>query len=332
VVDLVETATGKTLVQLGLPEQSRTGGGTFSPDGTQLIQQSLDYFYVYAWDLRTLRRHLADLKLDWAAPPYPPAPEGGRRPPPVLINLQPGDPSAWLAHCTRALELHPGDPELLELRTKLYGCCGRLAEAADDFAQRIAREGPNAEFAWRVWYRYALALLGAGKVGDYRKACADMLERFKDAREWGAACFTAWTCALGRDAVADWAPVLRLAEKARAGAPADPQSHLAVGAVLYRMGRLEEAIPHFRATVAADHSQNATSAYVSFFLTMAHQRLGHKDEARQWLDRAVAQTEKELGDTAPNNKPDLWYRQAAWQLLRAEAEAVIRGAATKAEK
>jgi WD40 repeat protein len=91
VVDLVDTATGKTLVQLGLPEQSRVsmGRGAFSPDGTQLIQQSIDYFYLYAWDLRALRRHLADLGLDWDAPPYPPAPEGERRLPPVLTVLPP---------------------------------------------------------------------------------------------------------------------------------------------------------------------------------------------------------------------------------------------------
>jgi serine/threonine protein kinase/WD40 repeat protein len=87
VVDLVETATGKTLVQLGLPEQSRMLHGTFSPDGSQLIQQSVDYFYLYAWDLRALRRHLADLELDWKAPPFPPAPAVESRLPPVLTIL-----------------------------------------------------------------------------------------------------------------------------------------------------------------------------------------------------------------------------------------------------
>jgi WD40 repeat protein/tRNA A-37 threonylcarbamoyl transferase component Bud32 len=89
VVDLVETATGKTLVQFGLPEQSRLGYGTFSPDGTQLVQQSIDYCYLYAWDLRALRRHLADLGLDWKAPPFPPAPAVESRLPPVLTILPP---------------------------------------------------------------------------------------------------------------------------------------------------------------------------------------------------------------------------------------------------
>jgi hypothetical protein len=69
VPDLVETTTGKTLVQPGLPEQSRMGSGAFSPDGTQLIQQSVDYGYLYAWDLRALCRHLADLDLEAVAEP-----------------------------------------------------------------------------------------------------------------------------------------------------------------------------------------------------------------------------------------------------------------------
>src|SRR5262249_29697530 len=85
VVDLVDTATGKTLVQLGLPEQSRMGPAAFSPDGTQLIQQSVDYYYLYAWDLLALRRHLADLGLDWKAPAYPPGNKAAPGPPTVRV-------------------------------------------------------------------------------------------------------------------------------------------------------------------------------------------------------------------------------------------------------
>src|SRR5262249_14618913 len=101
--DPVDTATGNNLGQLGLPQHGRMGCGAFSPDGTQLIQQSLDYFYVYTWDLRALRRHLADLGLDWDAPPFPPAPEEERRLPPVVLDLEPSNPSVWLAICTKAV-------------------------------------------------------------------------------------------------------------------------------------------------------------------------------------------------------------------------------------
>ncbi len=82
-------AAGKTLVQLGLPEQSRAGYATFSADGSQLVHQSADHHQVHAWDLRALRRHLAELDLDWDAPPFPPAVESDRPLPPI-VTVHPG--------------------------------------------------------------------------------------------------------------------------------------------------------------------------------------------------------------------------------------------------
>ena len=65
---------------------------------------------------------------------------------------------------------------------------------------------------------------------------------------------------------------------------------------------------------------------------MAEHRLGHKEEAHQWLDKAVAQTDKELRDEAQTGGPDGWVRKATLQVLRPEAEALIRGSAAGPEK
>lgn len=86
-VHLVDAATGKTLVQLGLPEQSRSNYAAFSADGTRLVLQSADYHYVYAWDLRALRQHLAGLDLDWESPSFAPAPADEERLPPICKQL-----------------------------------------------------------------------------------------------------------------------------------------------------------------------------------------------------------------------------------------------------
>jgi WD40 repeat protein/tRNA A-37 threonylcarbamoyl transferase component Bud32 len=83
-VHLVDSASGKTLVQLGLPEQNRSWFAAFSPDATQLVLQSRDHYYVCAWDLRALHGHLAELGLDWGDGPLPPAPQTDRRLPPVV--------------------------------------------------------------------------------------------------------------------------------------------------------------------------------------------------------------------------------------------------------
>ncbi len=88
VIPLVEIATGKTLVQLGLPEPSASKYAAFSRDGAHLIHQSEDHDYICAWDLRALRRQLAKLDLDWEAPQFLPGPENERRLPPV-VTIEP---------------------------------------------------------------------------------------------------------------------------------------------------------------------------------------------------------------------------------------------------
>jgi tetratricopeptide (TPR) repeat protein len=126
----------------------------------------------------------------------------------------------------------------------------------------------------------------------------------------------------------NWA--LRLAEKAAAERPV---FHHAVGAVLYRMGRMDESLKHLDAADAADKPQALTSpAYLNYFRAMAHQRLGHKEAARNWLERAVARTDQEVRDAAQDTSPETWVRRATLGLLRAEAQALLRGTAAEPDK
>ena len=89
-VHLVDTNTGKTLVQLGMPEQSRSYHANFSPDGTQFVHQSSDHHYVHVWDLRALRRHLAEMGLDWVGPPNFPEKEMSFAPTPYTLRVNAG--------------------------------------------------------------------------------------------------------------------------------------------------------------------------------------------------------------------------------------------------
>jgi hypothetical protein len=160
-----------------------------------------------------------------------------------------------------------------------------------------------------------------------------MVDRFQATADTETAFFTAWTAALGPDAVPDLAPVLRLAEKAGAGEALNARSHQAVGAVLYRMGRGEESLKHFDAAEAADKTRGQNSlAYWHYFRAMAHHRLGHKEAACNWLAKAVAETEKELRDVAQDTSPGMWVRKATLELLRAEAQALVREIAVESEK
>jgi WD40 repeat protein/tetratricopeptide (TPR) repeat protein len=244
----------------------------------------------------------------------------------ICLRLKKWDKA--LADCIKAVELKPDDPALLKLRADLHARCGKWPEAADNFAKLKETDPSLYPQPWLPWYRHALTLLAAGKKEEYRKACARMLERFKDTEDAETAFFTAWTCALGPDALADFTAALRLAEKALAQGGQDARSHQAVGAILYRAGRLEECLKHFHAAQAAANPRELTaSAYWYYFLAMADHRLGHKEEARRWFENAATETDKDLRDQAQTGRPDRWVRKPTLQLLRAEAEALLRQAA-----
>jgi serine/threonine protein kinase/WD40 repeat protein len=70
---LVELATGRELARLEDPERI-AASAVFTPDGTRLVVSAADGLRV--WDLRRIRRELAELGLDWDAPPYPEAADG----------------------------------------------------------------------------------------------------------------------------------------------------------------------------------------------------------------------------------------------------------------
>src|SRR5262249_41186279 len=72
---LVELATGRELARLEDQEQN-TGHAVFSPDGARVVIQARDGLRV--WDLRRIRAGLAELGLDWDAPPYPKADDAGK--------------------------------------------------------------------------------------------------------------------------------------------------------------------------------------------------------------------------------------------------------------
>jgi hypothetical protein len=62
--------TGLVLANLETPHPGIAQRLAFSPDGARLAV-SYGNGQVHPWDLRLLRARLAELRLDWDAPPYP---------------------------------------------------------------------------------------------------------------------------------------------------------------------------------------------------------------------------------------------------------------------
>jgi WD40 repeat protein len=71
-IRLLDSTTGREYVRLEAPETTRFLPQCFTPDGSQLIALGYESQALHVWDLRLIRRQLAELGLDWDAPAYPP--------------------------------------------------------------------------------------------------------------------------------------------------------------------------------------------------------------------------------------------------------------------
>jgi WD40 repeat protein len=87
-VQLLDVATGQELASLASAEPGRIGYLAFSPDGGRLAVACADGV-LQVWDLRSLRRQLADVGLDWDLPPYSPV-DRKQEPAPLQIQVDLG--------------------------------------------------------------------------------------------------------------------------------------------------------------------------------------------------------------------------------------------------
>jgi hypothetical protein len=69
-IRLLDPATGREKARLESPHQDVADWLDFTPDGTRLVAVSDDGKAIHVWDLRRVRAQLAQIGLDWDAPPY----------------------------------------------------------------------------------------------------------------------------------------------------------------------------------------------------------------------------------------------------------------------
>jgi tetratricopeptide (TPR) repeat protein len=235
---------------------------------------------------------------------------------------------------------------LYNKRGEAYVQQGRLAEAAEDFARAIRRGaadvppgpydpwtftnlglqapsdhplGSQADEAWR-WTNFALARLALKDDAGYRRARAEMLKRFGKTEDDRAAHFFLWNFCLVPGAEAELRPLLKLAQKAAAKDPTYPFHATALGLLLYRAGRFEEAVKQLNKAMPKNPSKEGRGADW-FFLAMSHHRLGHTEEAKKRLAKAVRSMEQAEQPAGKRERLEL-------EILHREAEALINGKAT----
>ena len=131
----------------------------------------------------------------------------------------------------------------------------------------------------------------------------------------------AWALATGPESTRDPQRALALARRAVELAPNVGIYLNTLGVAQYRAGRYAEAVTTLEKNLAAGKGQFA--AFDLFFQAMAHQRLGHGDQARDGFDRAVRWVSEQKGLSEQDAKELAGFR--------AEAEAVLGRADAGAE-
>ncbi len=146
VVRLVLPATGKEVARLPAPEPTRLYPCCFTPDGARLVCGGNETEALYVFDLRLIRRQLAEMGLDWDAPPYPEAPPARGRKQPleaefVGVDLA-SDPAKLRRHELQSLTLrlwaNPFDAGAYFKRGELSFQDQHWERASADFALAFA--------------------------------------------------------------------------------------------------------------------------------------------------------------------------------------------------
>jgi serine/threonine protein kinase/WD40 repeat protein len=246
-VRLVDPDTGREYARLEDPNQDRAAHLAFSPDASQLFASAEDSPAVHAWDLRAIRAELAKRGLDWDLPPYPELGNSNDAPP---LRVSVVSPEGALAHIN----------------------LGQWDEAASVYALVV---DANRDEHWYPWYQCAPLCLQIGNVKGYRRICREMLTRFGNTDKPEIAERTAKTCSLAPEAVSDFAPVLKLADRAVTGTEKRPgrECVLTKGLAEYRAAHYSAAVDwlnHF--SPRADGAGFDATAFA--VLAMAKHRLG----------------------------------------------------------
>ena len=207
----------------------------------------------------------------------------------------------------------------MHMVARTYAALGRHAEAAkigeETLAmQRVKLGSDHPDTLWRM-LELADSYAALGRCAEAAELYEETLappgnrtgaEYFDTARSMNN---LAWLLATCPDAkVRNAGRAVELAKKAVERAPKQGAYHTTLGAAHYRAGAWSEAVAAFEKSMEL---RQGGDSFDWFFLAMAHWRLGDKDKARKWYDRAVQWMDK----NHPKNAELRRFRGEAAELL-----------------
>jgi tetratricopeptide (TPR) repeat protein len=216
-----------------------------------------------------------------------------------------------------AMRARPSNIAIIVEGGDLYARRGVWSEAAAYYARKVKQYPEVAPLHEQL----AVTRLLAGDLPGYRAACAEMLERFKPIDDSTAAIRVAYACSLAAEAVSDLPGLIEVSERSIRFVASNER---AVGAVLFRAGRLDEALKRFERAPQAVRPR----ARDLVFLAMIHGDLDRPSEARRLLQQAdqwIAEADKVASET--EEERPRWNNlteRPTTLLIRREAEALVR--------
>jgi WD40 repeat protein/tetratricopeptide (TPR) repeat protein len=204
---------------------------------------------------------------------------------------------------------------------------GRIEAARSEGRGLVPLFGPLIELSSddpSLRHRLALALVLAGDHEAYRLACAATVQHFGGytGELIGEA---ARACLIGPDGMDDFSVPLRMAETAVSRDPNFAWNYYVLGLAHFRGGRYESSIASLEKSLQLGTTWAAAPLNYPV-LAMAHQRLGHRDEARRCLEKARGRRGTPASDDAFKMSA-VWWDRVEFRLLLREADALILDAA-----
>jgi WD40 repeat protein len=295
-----DTTTGKALAQL----EGRSGLGAyavFSPDGKQIASCGADTA-VKLWNSQCDSETLEKQTRVWQE----------------QTAVRCLHARLWFGaafHFSELIKREPQNGDLFYQRGHAHVELKNWEAAILDFAAagRLKPSDPSPRAALGV------LLMSRDRPAAYRRICRQLLQEFGDTADPVQAYTVVWLAVLAPGAVDDPQQLVALAQKSVKAEPNNVYFREALGAAHFRAGDFQETVALLE---KAAFFRNDTLG-MKLLLAMAHQRLHHKDKARQWLNWAVDQVNQEAADSKTLRFELPWYELAYRQLLLREAEALI---------
>jgi hypothetical protein len=226
----------------------------------------------------------------------------------------------WVAaipHLDALIETEPSVRQHRDRRARAYAELSQWENVSREY-QDLIELGEDTP---APYVSLAVAQLAAGDTDGYRRTYAALRDQFGQREDRPADPYlVALVSVLLPGTDPDPGRPRLFAERALAAAPSNYDRLSALGGVLFRAARFEDAA---RRLMEADAVLRPEEGGMHFFwLAMSHARLGHAVEARDWLGKARQWHDQALQRKLEEN-PLSWDQRVILQHLRREAEALI---------